>query len=91
MCLNEVNEHLVHKYMKRCGIWISSKKLFDRMLTSYMCKYVDILAYLTFTYINNVYFNATMLNRLGRLTPSKHRLNRLNPKQRVTDCLPFSV
>ena len=37
------------------------------------------------------YFNVTMPNRLGRLTQSKHRLNDLNTKQRVTDCLPFNV
>ena len=73
------------------GFRFLSKKLFGRILTFYMCKYVDFLAYLTFTYINNVYFNATMLNRLGRLTPSKHRLNGLNPKQRVTDCLAFRI
>ena len=37
------------------------------------------------------YFSVTMPNRLGRLTPFKHRLNGLNTKQRVTDCLPFNV
>ena len=38
-----------------------------------------------------VYFNVIISNCLGRLTPSKHRLNGLNPKQRVTDCLPFRI
>jgi hypothetical protein len=38
-----------------------------------------------------VYFIVIVQNRLGRLTPFKHRLNGLNAKQRVTDCLPFSV
>ena len=28
-----------------------------------------------------VYFNVIISNYLGRLTPSKHRLNELNPKQ----------
>ena len=37
------------------------------------------------------YFNITMPNRLGHLTPCKHRLNGLNTKQRVTDYLPFNV
>ena len=32
-----------------------------------------------------------MPNRLGHLTLFKHHLNGLNAKQRVTDCLPFSV
>ena len=36
-------------------------------------------------------FDATVQNRLDRLTPCKHRLNRLNTKRGVTDCLPFSV
>ena len=31
-----------------------------------------------------------MPNRLERLTLFKHRLNGLNTKQRVTDCLPFT-
>ena len=38
-----------------------------------------------------VYFNITMPNRLDRLTPFKHRLDGLNTKQRVIDCLPFNV
>ncbi len=38
-----------------------------------------------------VYFIVIVQNRLGRLTLFKHRLNGLNAKRRVTDCLPFSV
>jgi hypothetical protein len=38
-----------------------------------------------------VYFIAIVQKRLGRLTPFKHRLNGLNTKWRVTDCLPFSI
>jgi hypothetical protein len=38
-----------------------------------------------------VYFSDTVQNRLDRLTLFKRCLNRLNGKQRVTDCLPFSV
>ena len=37
------------------------------------------------------YFNVTMPNRLGCLTPFKYRLNGLNTKQRVTDCLLFNI
>jgi hypothetical protein len=39
----------------------------------------------------DVYFIVIVQNRVGRLTPFKHRLNGLNAKQRVTDYLPFSV
>jgi hypothetical protein len=38
-----------------------------------------------------VYFIVIVQNHLGRLTPFKYRLNGLNAKRRVTDCLPFSV
>jgi hypothetical protein len=38
-----------------------------------------------------VYFIVIVQNRLDRLTPFKHRLNGLDAKRRVTDCLPFSV
>ena len=38
-----------------------------------------------------VYFSGTIQNCLDRLTQFKHRLNSLNSKQKVTDCLPFSV
>jgi hypothetical protein len=38
-----------------------------------------------------VYFIVVVQNRLGRLTLFKYRLNGLNAKRRVTDCLPFSV
>lgn len=38
-----------------------------------------------------VYFNVTIQNRLGRLAPFKHYLNSLNTKQRMINCLPFSV
>jgi hypothetical protein len=38
-----------------------------------------------------VYFIVIVQNGLGRLTPFKYRLNGLNAKRRVTDCLPFSV
>jgi hypothetical protein len=36
-----------------------------------------------------VYFIVIVQNRLDRLTPFKHRLNSLNTKRRVTDCLPI--
>ena len=38
-----------------------------------------------------VYFSDIVQNRLDRLTPFKRRLNRLNGKQRVPDCLTFRV
>jgi hypothetical protein len=38
-----------------------------------------------------VYFIVIVQNCLGRLTPFKYRLNGLNAKRRVTDCLSFSV
>jgi hypothetical protein len=38
-----------------------------------------------------VYFIIIVQNRLDRLTLFKYRLNDLNAKWRVTDCLPFSV
>jgi hypothetical protein len=38
-----------------------------------------------------VYSIVIVQNRLGRLTPFKHRLNGLNAKRMVIDCLPFSV
>jgi hypothetical protein len=50
----------------------------------YMCKYVWVLANFIFTYINMYIFIVIVQNRLGRLTPFKHRLNGLNAKQRVT-------
>jgi hypothetical protein len=34
-----------------------------------------------------IYFIVIVQNRLGRLTPFEHRLNSLNTKRRVTDCL----
>ena len=34
------------------GFKFLSKRLFGRILTFYMCKYVDFLAYFIFTYIN---------------------------------------
>jgi uncharacterized protein YhbP (UPF0306 family) len=63
-----------------------------------------LVEYLIFTYVNMygsskfyfylhkyVYFIVIVQNRLDRLTPFKHRLNGVNAKRRVTDCLPFSV
>jgi hypothetical protein len=38
-----------------------------------------------------VYFIVIVQNHLGHLTPVKQRLNGLNAKRTVTDCLPFSV
>jgi hypothetical protein len=38
-----------------------------------------------------IYFIVIVQNRLGRLTPFKQWLNGLNAKQKVTDCLPFTV
>jgi hypothetical protein len=38
-----------------------------------------------------VFFVANIQIRLDRLIPSKNRLNRVNAKQRLTDCLPFGV
>jgi hypothetical protein len=42
-------------------------------------------------YIKIYFFIINMQNRSGRLTLFKHRLNGLNAKQRVTNCIPFSV
>ena len=50
-----------------------------------MCKYVDFYVY------KYVYFSVTIQNRLDCLTPFEHRLNGLNAKQKVTDCLLFTV
>jgi hypothetical protein len=38
-----------------------------------------------------VFLVVTVQICLVRLIPFKRRLNRVNTKQRVTDCLPFSV
>ena len=77
--------------MKCCGIQISSKKIIWQ--NSYFLR-VQIyrLSSIFDMYIHKyAYFNITMPNCLGRLTPFKHSLNGLNTKQRVTNCLPFNV
>jgi len=38
-----------------------------------------------------VFSSGNIQIRLDRLIPIKRRLNRVNGKRRVTDCLPFSV
>jgi hypothetical protein len=57
---------------------------------SYECGVTNVylLEYLT---CKICIFIRNIQNRLHRLIPSKRRLNRLNAKRRVIDCLPFSV
>jgi len=39
----------------------------------------------------NIFLDGFIQNRLDRLIPFKRHLNRVNTKQRVTDCLSFIV
>ena len=56
-----------------------------------MYKWVYLLYYIFIFKHEYAYFGATVQNRLDRFIPCKCRLNRLNVKRGVTDCLPFSV
>ena len=52
-----------------------------------ICRFFKIFNIYVYKY---VYFSVTICNHLGCLTSFKHRLNGLNAKQRVTDCLSLS-
>ena len=61
------------------GFRFLPKRLFGRILIFYMGKFV-------YSSVTTYYTKS-----VTPLTPFKHRLNGLNAKQRVTDCLPFRV